>query len=248
MDLTKLIKTAAQGISNNAVSYLAGVSIAATITGTAMGIRAGMQIERKRQQDPQPTAKEDFKNTWKFYVPPAIVCSLGVASTITSFSVSSQRTMALMSAYSLSESSFRDYQEQVQKTLGEKKEQQVRDDVIRQKLEDAPATKDTIIVTEGGSTLCYDSASGRYFKSDMETIRKAVNTINQKLINDMYASQNDFYDEIGLPRTGLGDELGWTSDRLLEVSYSSHLTEENGKPCLAIDYLVGPKRGYYKGY
>ena len=99
-------------------------------------------------------------------------------------------------------------------------------------------------VVEKGNTLCYDSISGRYFKSDIEKIKKAENELNKKMLNEMYLSLNEFYDELGLRPTSLGNELGWNiDDGLIDIHFSSQLSEDD-QPCLVLDYCVAPRYGY----
>lgn len=44
------------------------------------------------------------------------------------------------------------------------------------------------------------------------------------MVYEMYAALNDFYNEIGLSNTDMGDELGWNiDDGLLEISYGAML-------------------------
>ena len=101
------------------------------------------------------------------------------------------------------------------------------------------------MVLREGNTLCYDAVSGRYFKSDIETIRKAVNELNRRMLRENYVCLNEFYGEIGLPYTNLGDDIGWSIDRdgLIELDLSSQLAED-GTPCLVISYRVTPRFGY----
>jgi hypothetical protein len=61
----------------------------------------------------------------------------------------------------------------------------------------------------------------------------------------MYASLSDFYHLIGLPSTSFSDEVGWTSDKLLELEISTVLSEDE-RPCLSIGFNVAPIRNYYK--
>ena len=71
-----------------------------------------------------------------------------------------------------------------------------------------------------------------------------MNDINYRLNVEMYMSLNDFYYELGLKPTRLGDELGWNiNDGLIEVNFSSQLTED-GEPCLVMDYQIAPKYDY----
>jgi len=66
-----------------------------------------------------------------------------------------------------------------------------------------------------------------------------------------YVSLNEFYDEIGLERTSIGDNIGWKllegGKGLLEVGTYPDVTKD-GKPCLALDYQVQPKYGYADYY
>ena len=66
------------------------------------------------------------------------------------------------------------------------------------------------------------------------------------MLTQMYVSLNDFYDELGLKHTRLGDDLGWSiDDKLVDIEFSSHITDD-GRPCLVVDYSVAPKRNFYK--
>jgi len=65
------------------------------------------------------------------------------------------------------------------------------------------------------------------------------------VLNDFYASLSDFYDLIGLPTTSFSDEVGWNSDRLLELQFSTVLSDD-GRPCISIDFRTVPIRDYYK--
>jgi hypothetical protein len=88
---------------------------------------------------------------------------------------------------------------------------------------------------------------GRYFLSDMDTIKRAINDINYDISSgDMYASLNDFYSKIGLKPVDIGDDLGWNlDDRGLDVTFHSQIAE-NGTPCLVLIYNIAPKYGYNK--
>ena len=96
-----------------------------------------------------------------------------------------------------------------------------------------------------GSVLCYEAYTGRYFLCDMETLRKAQNDINHQVLNDSYASLSDLYDLIGLPHNTNSDEVGWNSDKLLELQFSAVISE-GGRPCISVDFAVAPVRHYYR--
>ena len=98
-----------------------------------------------------------------------------------------------------------------------------------------------IIITDKGNTLCYDGVSGRYFKSDIETIRRAINTVNRSMTYDMYVSLSEFYDELGLEHTDVSDDLGWNLDNgLVDIDFDSRIAED-GTPCITLNYRVAPR-------
>lgn len=197
-----------------------------------------------KARDRALTSREKFDLTWKFYIPPVSTAALTIAAIIGANRIGAKRAAALAAAYSVTERAFDAYREKVVEKFGERKEQDVRDEVAQDQVaKQAPST--TIIVGEGRQ-LCYESFTGRYFYSDMETIRRAQNNVNQRIISDNYASLADLYDELGIPQTSESNEVGWTTDYLLDIKFSGVISE--GRPCIAIDYRTIPIRdyGYFK--
>ena len=128
--------------------------------------------------------------------------------------------------------------------FGEKKHETVKDAIAKDKIEKNPIAMQEVIITEKGNTLCYDVLSGRYFKGDIDKIKKAENELNRQMRDEMYISLNDFYYEIGLENIKLGDELGWNiNEGYIDLSFSSQLASD-GTPCLVIDYAVAPRYDY----
>lgn len=231
---------------------LTGVGIAGMITATVMAIRATpkalMLIDEQRGKSNvvDLSAVEIIKTAWMCYIPTVITGSLSIACLVGANSVNARRNAAIATAYTLSESAMKEYQEKIIETIGEKKEQAVRESIAKDKIDRDPVAGREVIFTENGNTLCYDAISGRYFKSDIEKIKKAVNEVNRNIVNDMYVSLNDFYDELGLENTSIGRDLGWNvANGLIDPCFSSHLAS-NGTPCLVIDYRVAPCYDYYR--
>ena len=195
-----------------------------------------------------PMSKLDHvKAGWKPYIPAALSGAVSIACILGANSVHNKRNAAVIGLYTLSESAYKEYREKVASTIGDKKEREVRSEIVKDHILENPARNTEIFVTGTGDQLCYDDLTGRYFMSSAEKIRKAQNDVNATCINDMYASQNDFYRLIGLPPVALGEEVGWRPDVMMDISFDSHLDADN-KPCLALVYRVAPIRGYYKGF
>lgn len=238
----------------NAPGILVGVGIVGMVGTTILAVRATPKaiklIENKKREleVDSLTPVETVKTTWKCYIPAAVSGAMSTACLIGASSVSARRNAALATAYNLTKVALNDYKDAVVETIGEKKEQIVRDTVAKKKIERDPVTNTEVIVTERGTTLCYDAVFGRYFRSDIDTIKRAVNELNRNIVSSMYASLNEFYDEIGLPPIEIGDKLGWNmDDGQIEVDFSSQLAAD-GTPCLVISFNVAPDYGFSTFY
>lgn len=238
----------------NAPGILVGVGIVGMAGTTILAVKATpkamllIEAKKKELETESLTPVETVKTTWKCYIPAAVTGVMSTACLIGASSVSARRNAALATAYNLTRVALSDYKDAVVETIGEKKEQVVRDTVAKKKVERDPVQNTEVIVTERGTTLCYDAVFGRYFRSDIDTIKRAVNQLNRSIVSSMYASLNEFYDEIGLPPIEIGDKLGWNiDDGQLEVDFSSQLAAD-GTPCLVISFNVAPDYGYSKFY
>ena len=188
--------------------------------------------------------RERARCVWRCYIPPAISATLTVAAIITANRIGTRRAAALATAFATAERAFEEYRAKVVEKLGDKKEELVRAEVAQARVDKHPPGDREIIVTGNGSVLCMDAFSGRYFLCDMETLKKAENEINYRVLHDMYASLTDFYELVGLSRTSVSDEVGWNADKMLELKFSGTITEAGGKPCIYVEFTVNPIRGY----
>lgn len=248
--ISNFIKTVGNKLSEHSPEILTGIGITGLLSTTVLAVKATPKAlrlidEKKEECDTDElTNMEVVKTCWKCYIPAAVTASVSVACLIGANSVNSKRNAVLATAYKLSESAFSEYKEKVIETIGEKKEEEVRDKIAKDRIEKNPVNNNEVIITGKGDVLCYDVVSGRYFKSDVDKIRKAENTLNKKLMNDMYCSLNEFYDLIGLPFTQMGFDLGWNvNDSLVEIEFSTQLSEDD-TPCVVIQYSVLPKCDY----
>lgn len=253
-NMTALFKGIQSAVSKHSPEILTGLGIAGMITTTILAVRATPKAlelidERKEELDIHQREKlpvvETIKTTWKCYIPAAITGVSSVACLIGASSVNVRRNAALTAAYNLSATALSEYKEKVVETVGEKKEQAIRDKVAEERIKKDPVKTSTVIVSGNGTTRCFDTITKQRFTSDIETIRRVVNDLNQRMINgDDYISLNEFYYELGLDAVSIGDELGWNiATGKIELDFSAQL-DTDGVPCIVIDYMVAPKRGF----
>lgn len=148
---------------------------------------------------------------------------------------------SLACAYTLAEDKIIKYKDAVFDVVGDKKVGQVLDKVCENQMKESPINNTTIINTEKGKSLFFDTWTGRYFYSDMETIRRVLNDINRMMIDEDYVSADEFYWKLGLPESGAGAKLGWTlaHNKNIDIRWGSVLTED-GVPCVTMTWVEEP--------
>lgn len=253
MKFAKIADTVKTALSKHSPEILIGFGIAGMLTTTVLAVKATPKalklIEEKKEElkTDKLTPVETVKATWKCYIPSAATAGVSIACLVGSSRISSKRNAVLATAYKIAENAHKEYREKVIETIGEKKEQQVRDQIAQDKIEKNPPSQNTIVLTGKGETLFYDGLSGRYFKSDIDRIRKIENELNRRMRNENYISLNDFYDELGLEHINpLGDDLGWNIDKgYIEIHISPILTPDE-EPCIALDFEIAPMYDYSK--
>ena len=252
--ISTFVKSVQTTASKHSPEILTGIGIAGMVTTTILAVRVTpkalecIKADSRQNHDGDPhayTKKEAFKSAWKCYIPAAATGTLSVICLIGASSVNARRNAALATAYKLSETALTEYREKVIETIGEKKEKSVQEKVIEKKIKEAPVNNNEVIITGHGNTLCYDPMSGRYFNSTIEKIKAAENKLNKQMLHDIcgYASLNDFYDELGLSHTEVGDIVGWNTDSLIDMDITAQLADDE-RPCIGLIYCTRPDYGF----
>lgn len=221
-----------QIIKENSSVILAVAAGFGTLTTAYLAARAGYQSALVlSHEDPHEDLREKARHVWKLYIPAGlsatatIVCVAGVKH------VDARKTLAAQTALAVTQRAYEGYREQVVDVLGERKDKELLAKVAEKRVDDKPPPA---IVAGSGTVLCCELWTMRYFNSDMETLNKAVNEINSKLIKQDYVTLDELYYILGLETTISSGQCGWETPRLLEFEYSSIL--HNGKPVLAFEY------------
>lgn len=252
MNIQQLVKTTGQIMKKHSPEILTGIGVAGMVATTIMAVKATpkaiLLINEKEVElrTEKLTKKEVVQTVWKCYIPAAVTGVASVACIIGASSINAKRNAALATAYTLTETALKEYKDKVVETIGEKKESEIRGAIAQDKLRNDPVIQADVIETAKGKTLCYDALSGRYFRSDVDKIKRAEYELNKQLLNEGYISLNDFYYEIELEPIKVGDKLGWSArqERYIEVKFGSALTTEQ-EPCLVLDFSVAPLYDYY---
>jgi len=257
MNLKPFFKTAQKFVTDNSPGILTGLAVAGTVTTAILtgkaAYSAALKIEIARfrtDEDGNFTAgvlassipaKEKFELVWKEFIPAAVTGAATVTCIVGATHISTRRAAAMAAAFKLSEELANEYKERVVQHLGAQKEEKMRAELAKNRMDRTPGA-DTIIIV-GPEVLFHDALSGRFFKGEVEKIKAAVNEINHQINNFYHASLTEFYEKIGLSGTIFSDEVGWNSDELLDVKYAATLLDD-GRPAISIEFRTVPIRGY----
>lgn len=247
MNLSNIVKRLGKFTTDNSPTILTVIGVTGTLATALLSAKAAIQADRiiedeQRGRHVPLTPREKVGLVWPHFIPPIGVGCFTIGCIIGANAIGTRRAAGLAAAFALSEKAFLEYRDKVVEKIGENKERDLRDELQQDRVTQSSNLGEMVVIGNG-SVLCFEAFTGRYFLSDMETLRKAQNDINYDVNNNYYASLTDFYDLIGLPKTSNSDEVGWNVNSLLELRFSTVLSTD-GRPCLAIDFVVSPIRGY----
>jgi hypothetical protein len=250
------IKDFRRYFTKKAPSILTGLGIgfgfASTILAVGATPKALTLIKEKKEEtgEEKLSVIDTVKTAGTCYIPSAITAICGVCCIVSANKKHIKRNAVLATAYSVAEHDLREYRCKVVETLGEKKEKDIRGKIVKDHTNENPPTAENILTPNGGKTLCYDNWSGRYFMSDMETLRRCENDLNARILKDQFVPLNDLYDMLHLDNVKLGEDFGWNydglHDELIRFDYFSQL-DANGNPCLVLDFDAEPYDIYQGG-
>lgn len=236
MRIAKLASSIERVVRSNSTTIFSALAISGVVTTAYLTGKASFKAcHRLSSESPHMSKKETAELVWKFYIPAGVSGAATIACVIAAQKTGSRKTAAAQAAFSISERAFSEYRDKVIEQIGENKEQKIRDEIAQDHVTKNKPPSTEVLVTGPGNILCLEKYTGRYFSSDAETLKKAQNDLNAKLIAHNYAYMDDFYYLIGLPQTSHSATVGWESDRMMELKFSTTLTPDS-RPCLVFDY------------
>jgi hypothetical protein len=258
-DIGILLKQAGKVVAENSPAILTGIGVTGVVTTAVLAAKGAfksageivaeeaelalkVESEEITPDEAEMTKKDMFDLTWKNYVPAFITGIATVGVIICAHNIADRRVAAAAAAYTFVEKSFKDYQDKTKEKVGEKKEREIHDEVVEKRFRERDRSRPIIYSSGRGNTNCFDSWSGRQFKSDMQEIQKAINNFNAQVLADDFVSLSVFWSYLGLDPTDQSDNLGWTPDRLLAVKFTCVL--EDDEPHLCMTFNPGPKLQY----
>lgn len=241
-------------LNKRSPEVLTGLGIAGFITTIFTACKATPEAINKMEEiesesTPEDTNKEimirKIKGITPIYLPSVILGTSSTICIISSLSIANRRTAAAIAAYTISEERYKDYRDKVVETIGKKKEQAIQNEIAQDTIENSDIDEILLAeyIPEAEDVLCYDKISGRYFYSNPIKIKEIETCLNKQLFVNMFVSLNDYYYELGINPTQVGDSLGWNAGDDISFSFSSGMLNDN-KTVLVVDCSVSPRINY----
>lgn len=198
--------------------------------------------EAKKEKGDELTKKEVVQASWKCYIRTAVIAGSSAACIIVGTVQQARQHTALMAAYSLLESSARDYRNKVVETVGAEKEEEIQTAVSKDKAKKKSVEKADYIITSGtGEDLMMDQYTGRLFYGSAAEIKKRLVDLNYQLYSETWLSMNEVYYTIGIDGVPAGNVVGWNVERgPIEPKFVAGLTDDD-RPCVVLTFKDMPR-------
>lgn len=174
--------------------------------------------EAKKEKNDDLTRIEKFKIAAPTYIP-SVVIGAGTLACIFGANVLNKRQQAsLVSAYTLVESSFKEYKQKLKELYGEETHNNVINAIAVEKVDPDLVVRGSYMCSScdlsaeescGEPVLFYEEHGGRYFESTIEQVLSATYHLNRNYTLRGSATLNELYEFLGLEITEYGDVLGW---------------------------------------
>lgn len=180
------------------------------------------------------TKLEVVKVAWTPYIPAAITGLSTIACIFGANYLNAKNQATLMSAYALLDNTFKEYRNKVNEVYGEDADTRVRNELVN-------SNYDGQIVLNEGEELFFDYNSMQFFISTMDKVLQAESEFLKILEYSDYATMNEYYEILGIPKIHTGDVRGWYlleyndpyDCEELEFSYEQNVLPD-GTPCWVI--------------
>lgn len=209
-------------VNRNASTILTCVGGVGVVTTAIMAVKATPKASSlldtaKNEKGDDLTTLEKVKVAGPVYIPSVLSGVATLACIFGANALNKRQQAALMSAYALLDSSYKDYKKKTIELYGEEADARVKEEMAKDKY------KKTDITRTIGKQLFYDDFSGRYFESTMENVINAQYAINRKIALRSGAYLNEWYEALDIPPTEYGSGLGWSSGMLMDYQWSGWL-------------------------
>lgn len=239
-----ILRKPAAFIRRNARTILTGCAIAGTFVVAVNSSKDALHandvlLEYEMEHDGEEINRVELvKRVAPCYIPTALSVAATITAIVGSHVAANNRIAVMSSAYTMAQEAAHMYRDKVREIVGERKAAEIDKAVADEKVKELEPSKQPLVIGNG-DILCMDALSGQPFYSTMEKIRKAMNDTNYELMSSMFVTLNEFYERVGIKPNKMGEYMGWNTDHMIDLIFSSTITED-GRPCLVMSFRNEP--------
>lgn len=232
-------------VNRNGSTILTCIGGIGVVVTSVMAVKATPKalalLEKAKEEKGEALTKfEKVRVAGTAYVPAVVVGTSTIACIFGANALNKRQQAALMSAYALLDSSYKDYKKKVEELYGEDADENVRGELAKDKYDETKVEVD--------KQLFYDEFSERYFESTMEKVLRAEYDINRTIQIDGGAFLNEFYEFLDIPTIEYGDYMGWSACEMYEYGYGEawldfghqKVVMDDGLECYIISFSHEP--------
>lgn len=241
--MNKLLNASKMFVKKNGSTILTCVGSAGVVATSIMAVKAtpkAMMLldDARKEKGDDLTKFEKVMVAGPAYIPAVVVGVSTITCIFGANALNKRQKAALMSAYALLDSSYKEYKSKVVDLYGEEADSRVIEEIAKDKYTGDDKSNDN------DSVLFYDEFSGRYFESTNAKVLKAEYKINKKISDHGGVCLNDFYRVLGLEPTKYGDRLGWSvNDLPLDFRHEKFILDDGLEGCI-ITFVQEPILGF----
>lgn len=188
---------------------------------------------------------EMVRVAWKCYIPSIAIGTATIACIFSANVLNKHQQAVVTSAYMFLEQSYKEYKNKVAELYGENANSHIRGEIVKDKY--TPSDFSQI----GDTLIFYEEHYGKFFERTMLEVQDAEYQLNRKFVLDGEASVNDFLELLDLPKTEIGDSLGWSLEAGCAfygyswIDFEHELIQmDDGMECYVINLPNEPTIGY----
>lgn len=200
-------------LKRSSPTILSCAAVIGAVAASVMAVKAtpkAMKIleEAEKDKGEELTKREIVIAAAPVYIPSLSIGLASVMCILGANVLNKRQQAALAGAYALMENSYKEYRNKVKELFGKDGDEKVRSAVAKDRYE----AGDIDLSFGDGKELFYEEISGEFFERTRDEIVSAEYHFNRNFILRGYATLNEFYEFLGLPKTEEGEMLGWSLD------------------------------------
>lgn len=239
-------------LKRNSSTILTCIGAGGVVVTAIMAVRATPKALKllesvEKEKGEKLTKLEVVRVAGPAYIPSTMIGISTIACIFGANVLNHKQQASLASAYALLNNYHKEYRNKLIELHGEEADIEVRNAMAREHCNYHQIDMDI----PDGKVIFYDEISGESIVRYEREIMDAEYHLNRNFAMRGFASLNEFYEFLGMPKTDYGEEVGWTmSGGYCWIDFEHRLIsrDDGGTDIYSIDMVFPPDSDYLKDW